>query len=95
MANNRMYLRCRKCGSAVFLGKTYMDGYYTDDGYYWRGRKKDSFLEAFNRFCEEHAYCDSEPSKEYNFLEPKFVTPKDGIHPENQFEIAYEFYHED
>ena len=83
MANNRMYLRCRKCGRYFFLGKVYSE-YFTDDVYYKHG-----LIHALNEFYDEHAFCDKEPITDDNFLDPKFEPCKP--HYENQFELAYEF----
>ena len=87
MANNRIYLRCRRCGKSIFLGKCFGDGYYTNDVYY----KDKTFIEALNNFYDKHNFCYDEPVDEH--LEPKFVA-KD-VNNENSFEIAYEVYEED
>ena len=88
MANNRMFLRCRKCGDGFMLGKTYGASYYMLDSYC--GGK--SFIEAFNDFCKEHTFCEKELCKNSGYYEPKFLEPKEDIWGENQFEIAYEFF---
>lgn len=104
MANNRMYLRCRTCGDCFFLGKCFLDGYYTRNIYYdgeshpiiddpMPNGKPDAFLDAYNQFLDEHTYCCKEP--EINeYFEPKFKPPEKGVDTENQFEIAYEFWNE-
>lgn len=48
MANNRMYLFCPPCNSALYLGKTYCDGYF---------RSTDASLEDdFVDWTEDHAH---------------------------------------
>lgn len=83
MANNRIFLRCRKCGSILFLGKCYGDGYFYQN---YRGSDLETEL---NDFYEKHAYC-SEPLNEsdIDFIGSKFVQ-EDSYY--NRFEIAYEF----
>ena len=48
MANNRLYLKCIDCGATLFLGKTFLDGYYTN------GLVD---VEGINKFFDEHKYC--------------------------------------
>jgi len=92
MANNRIYLRCRNCGSGFFLGKMFGADYCTSNVYY----KNKDFLESLNNFYEEHLFCEKPLHKEdINFLEPKFKKPQKEVDAENQFEIAYEFWNED
>lgn len=90
MANNRMFLRCRKCGGVLMIGKISCLSYFTLDSYY----ENDSFLEAFNKFCEEHTYCYKELDKNREYYDPKFIEPKEDIYGENQFEIAYQYFRE-
>ena len=85
MANNRIYLRCKKCGAGCFIGKSFGCEYTT-----WQ-LKDNELEEKLNDFFEEHCWCEHTPeeNKEWiNDLEPKFE-PKD-THYENRFEIAYE-----
>lgn len=100
MANNRMYLRCRRCGAGFFLGKGFGGPYSTDNVYYAQDNRleapnePDAFLNAYNEFLEEHAFCDKEPNeRDVAFLEPKFQRADCDF--ENNFEIAYEFYNEE
>lgn len=90
MANNRMYLRCKKCGEVLFLGKTYLDGYYTCDDYY---KNNVDLTEAFNEFCDNHKWCSKEYNEEkFGMYEPKFK--ETNFSEENSFEIAYETYYD-
>ena len=91
-----MYLRCRTCGKSLFLGKTFGGSYYTSNIYYDGKAHKlvdddrgdpDAFLDAYNKFLDEHFCCTDEPMDNKN-LEPKFVPVE--RNPENNFEIAYE-----
>lgn len=105
MANNRMYLRCTKCGKGFFLGKTFLDGYYTSNHFYDGKCHKlsdladgtdngddNAFLNAFNEFCDIHAYCTEDLAEDdIKYLEPKFVPRENG--EENRYEIAYEFWY--
>ena len=87
MANNRMYLRCRSCGEACFLGKTFSEGYYL------REYDGTPTIDKLNNFYTEHSICGWQPkenAKPDMCLEPRFVKPKTEINPDNQFEIAYE-----
>jgi hypothetical protein len=50
MANNRMFLRCKKCGEDFMLCKFYPDsGYYIEDN--WKLYKKN-----FNDFLQKHSF---------------------------------------
>lgn len=48
MANNRLYLKCICCGETYFLGKSFLDGYFTD-----------GFVDQkdLNKFFDDHEYC--------------------------------------
>ena len=86
MANNRMYLRCKKCGEVLFLGKTFLDGYYTLNEYYENNK---DLTEAFNEFCDNHKWCNKEYNEKLNGgYEPKFKEQE--FDEENSFEICYE-----
>lgn len=52
MALNRIYLRCKKCGSTLFLGKTFGEGYY-----WYKYDDKRSLEERLNSFYDEHDIC--------------------------------------
>lgn len=105
MANNRMYLRCTKCGKGFFLGKTFCNGYYTSNHFYDHKEHKiselasgkdngtdNAFLDALNEFYDTHAYCCEDLCEEdIEYLEPKFEPRENG--EENRFEIAYEFWY--
>ena len=47
MANNRMYMKCNRCGETFFLAKSMGSGFYT-----WSFNVND-----FNKFLDKHAYC--------------------------------------
>jgi hypothetical protein len=57
MANNRMYLVCRKCGGFKTIGKSYGDGWFTSG---------DTEL---NPFFEEHDDCHTGGSGDENTFE--------------------------
>lgn len=83
MANNRMYLRCRKCGEILFLGKCYLDGYFY--GHY----DGESLEQKLNDFYNKHDFCDAPLNKEeIKSLDTPFKQ-KDSFY--NRYEIAYEF----
>lgn len=54
MANNRLYLRCNACGKKLFLGKSFLMGYY------WENYAKDGkhLEDKLNEFYDEHTYCE-------------------------------------
>lgn len=56
MADNRIYLRCKNCGEAFFLGKRVGGGYYIQD--YHHGNK--SLIERLNEFYDKHQYEDTD-----------------------------------
>ena len=76
MADNRMYLRCKNCGEAFFLGKRLGDGYYTRDFYYADG----SMIKRLNEFYDKHEweYSDGREERE------------DRLESVDCFEIVYE-----
>lgn len=82
MANNRIFLRCRKCGSILFLGKCY------ERGYFYENYHNSNLETELNDFYEKHAYC-QEPLNESDikYIDTKFK-PEDSYY--NRFEIAYE-----
>lgn len=92
MANNRMYLRCRKCGRTLYIGKTFLDGYYyypTKE--YMKGR---TFQEILNDFYEEHTWCCQDRNLENECigysLEEYPLPPIESVNEENVFDIVYE-----
>ena len=48
MANNRLFIRCSRCGHSVQICKTYGGPYYMEE----------SNVQVLNTFFEEHAYCE-------------------------------------
>lgn len=85
MANNRIYLRCKTCGEAIFIGKDFGSEYFVSNEYY----KNRSLVNSLNDFYYKHCWCYEKINKEYDFLEPKFRRKKIYSH-ENNFEIAYD-----
>lgn len=93
MANNRIYIRCKRCGAELFLGKydPYIDR-YGRGGYHWEsyGDENEHLEDRLNAFFEKHHYCAcvGNPKVE-SFAE----TPSWGedSHFDKGFEIAYEF----
>lgn len=84
MANNRMYIRCRRCGAIFCIAKIYYDGYYISNN-------KD-FVNRLSAFYDEHAFCyDDFHEDDILFAEPKFNKEKSkSANYENIFEICYE-----
>lgn len=54
MANNRIYLKCRGCGEAFFLGKRVHSGYYIADYPEFKGIP---LKDRLNDFYDRHYYC--------------------------------------
>lgn len=79
MANNRMFIRCKRCGEIFFIGKTMGNGYYLSNG---------DICNDLNHFYKEHNWC----SKEKNMSDISYCDTPLGIddHNDNNFEIAYE-----
>lgn len=72
MANNRIYLRCNGCGKTLFLGKSYLSGYFYENYDRLRDPKSPSLERKLNEFYDEHTYCgnargDGDFSIEYEF----------------------------
>lgn len=84
MANNRMYLRCRKCGDAIMLSKTFLTP-LNYAGISCSKKEIDSFL-------SEHAWCYKEckSSHYFAFIEEYPLPPADEVSEENGFDIVYE-----
>jgi hypothetical protein len=54
MANNRMYITCKKDGDVFFLAKYYpQTGYYTSKDYF-----KGDFIDSFNDWLDKHRHDD-------------------------------------
>lgn len=87
MANNRIYIRCKNCGEALFLGKKFGEAYYYVN-YHGSTLEKD-----LNDFYEKHDWCNVQRERSCNVIdtEPKLCENPEDIHNENMFEIAYEF----
>jgi len=87
MANNRIYIRCKGCGKTLFLGKTFLDGYYWQN-YYGEGVHLEDRL---NEFFDKHNYC-SEPKAEppFSYDEKLFPFPDGFDGCDGAFDIVYE-----
>ena len=66
MANNRMWLVCRGCGTGFMLGKTFSSGYYTSN---------EDFENNLNTFYDEHAFCGGVDNE--NMFELQYETAHD------------------
>jgi hypothetical protein len=86
MANNRMGIRCKNCGSVYLLAKTYLQGYYISNL-----DTKDTLYDNLNNFFDEHSFCSKELNeRDIRAFEPKFI--KKDYNEENSFELCYETY---
>lgn len=85
MANNRIYLRCCGCGNTLFLGKSFLFGYYYCS-------YDDTPLERkLNQFYKEHNYCDYPKTKPpFVYDEKAFPLPEDCSGMDGCFDIVYE-----
>lgn len=84
MANNRIYIRCKKCGECLFLGKHF------NAEYYWQNYSKEEvhLEDKLNDFFEKHCWCEEEFDESQNYCNTpvgKFTTW------DTKYEIAYEF----
>ena len=79
MANDRMYLRCRACGSTMYLGKSFLGGFYYEN-YHKDAGPLDRQL---NDFYDKHTYCDCSASETCRMNENNTA-------PDGCFEIVYE-----
>ena len=82
MANNRVVLRCTRCGERMLISKCY--GY--DD------IRHDA--QDYIDFLKEHTYCDK-PFKPDNYYLPELTEPKYTSGYGFDFDIAYEFDYEE
>lgn len=63
MANNRIYLRCNECGEKLFLGKSFLMGYYWTNYGKLNGDPNSPPLEdELNEFFIKHRYCGDNPT---------------------------------
>ena len=86
MANNRIYLRCRGCGETLFLGKSYLGGFY-----YENYHPEKSLEEKLNAFYERHNYCDNERvTGRQHYDERAFPMPDDCSGCDGCFDVVYE-----
>lgn len=84
MANNRIYLRCKGCGATLFLGKTFLQGYYWED--YGGGPLQD----RLNDFYDTHNYCDCPKAESKPYDEKLFPMPVGYEGCDGAFDIVYE-----
>ena len=85
MANNRAYMRCRRCGAVLFIGKSYLRGFYYTEG------KPGELAEAMNRFYDEHNYCGRpKVSGHRDYDEEAFPMPEDCDICDGSFDLVYE-----
>ena len=85
MANNRIYLRCRGCGEVLYLGKSYLGGYY------YQNHSGSSLVELLNEFYDAHNYCGrSKVSGNTAYDEKAFPLPEDCDGCDGSFDIVYE-----
>ena len=84
MANNRIYLRCKGCGATLFLGKTFLRGYYFDR---YGGPPLEDRL---NDFYETHNYCDCPKAESKPYDERLFPLPIGYEGCDGAFDIVYE-----
>lgn len=83
MANNRIYMRCRGCGACLYLGKSYLHGYYYT-------KTEGCLEEKLNRFFEDHNYCPGEKAAYIPYDEEVFRLPEDCGGCDGSFDIVYE-----
>ena len=86
MANNRMYLRCRKCGETLMLAKYYPTTGYTVFNPFYKSSLMDAFFEV-HKYCGNSRNNDS--FKKFNKDYP--LPPLEEIAEENNFDIVYDF----
>ena len=84
MANNRIYLRCKGCGDTLFLGKTFLRGYYWDP---YGGKPLEDRL---NEFYDKHNYCMNPKSDRTPYDEHLFPLPDGFDGCDGAFDIVYE-----
>lgn len=84
MANNRMYLRCKGCGACLFLGKTFLSGYYAP--------RPDLLGQEIDMFFKDHNYCEN-PKVDLSVMPydaEAFPLPDDCSGLDGAFDIVYE-----
>jgi hypothetical protein len=85
MANNRIYLRCRGCGDVLYMGKSFLEGFYylSYDGI--------PLERKLNDFYDEHNYCDKPKHRALPVYDEKaFPLPEDCSVMDGCFDIVYE-----
>lgn len=86
MAINRIYIRCKGCGNALFLGKTFGSGYYWEN-YYGKGVHLEDRL---NEFFDKHNYCNNPKTETTEYDERLFPLCEGFDGYDGAFDIVYE-----
>ncbi len=84
MANNRIYMRCKGCGAWLYLGKTFLQGYFI--------RQPETLGEELNKFYDDHNYCEN-PRVDLSCVPydaEAFPLPDDCNGCDGAFDIVYE-----
>ena len=66
MANNRLFIGCKRCAEWAFLDKHFGGPFVIDD----KGK------ETFNAFVEKHAYCNRDGSIAFELFDENTDDPK-------------------
>ena len=56
MANNRIFIRCNVCGEKLFLGKSFLNGFY------YENYDNSTLEDKINNFYNKHTYCNDNDS---------------------------------
>lgn len=84
MANNRIYIRCKGCGEALFLGKTYLSGYF------WDAYGGPPLHERLNQFYDKHTYCRNPKVTSVPYDEEIWPIENGYEYQDGEYEIVYE-----
>ncbi len=90
MANNRMWLVCRSCGSKVLLAKCGLGEYVLWGVHMASLGGNKPLVQRVNSFMEKHTWCDCQKC-EHKKCEQDNEYECGGVSKENEFEIAYDF----
>lgn len=89
MADNRIYIRCNKCGDSLLIGKSF-------GGFGWRpySEKPDKHLEDYlNEFYCKHDFCLDDPveQKQLPYSLDEYPLPRfAGVYMGGDYSIVYE-----
>ena len=84
MANNRIYLRCRGCGAVLYLGKSFLRGYYY-------APNETPLEQRLNEFYDRHNYCAAEKEPPPHWWDEEyFPLPDDCDGCDGSFDVVYE-----